>query len=180
MSFTFGMRSYVTVARVDSEGIAHYEPVATAALLKGDLVHRSKRLFLRLTNAWRNVGPLMTDLEALSGFGFAVKGLTLTSDDINQVLSQFEQADLVGIKVINVVAGPDLVGRMEFASRQGFDRTRIKVLKGLPHQIEHSSYVLLYRGLRGTVAFSASGSVKIAGPLGPRILSVIERQLITA
>lgn len=179
-NFTFWIKSEITVTRIGLDGASYREAIVTATFLNAELLARGKRIFLRLTNAWRSVAPLMRALEDAAGFGFSVKVVTLKDSEVTRVLDEFEEANLVGLRAINVIAGPDLVGRMEFASRQGIDRNKIKVLRGVPHQIEHSSYNVLYRGVRGFVSFSASGAVKIGGALAPRILSVLEKELISS
>jgi len=75
------------------------------------------------------------------------------------------------------VLADDLVARMEFASKAGMVVENMKVLGGLQYKVELAMFELVLDGLKGQLAFSATGTVKVSGQLAPKLLSLIEQDL---
>lgn len=70
-----------------------------------------------------------------------------------------------------------VVARMEFASKQGMIVENMKLLDGIRYNVDSAVFELIYEGVRGQVAFSSSGVVKVSGHLAPRLVHLIERDL---
>ena len=51
------------------------------------------------------------------------------------------------------------------------------VLDGLKYKVEHAVFELVLGGLKGQIAFTANGTVKISGQVAPKLVSLVEEDL---
>jgi len=111
------------------------------------------------------------------GLGFTSKLLTFEKAKPTTVFESIQAFKLIGLKVVGAVVEEDLVARMEFASKQGMVVEKMKLLEGLRYKVDSATYELVYEGIRGQLAFSSSGTVKVSGQLAPRLVHLIEQDL---
>jgi hypothetical protein len=165
------------VTRFDDGGIPSYEEVASVNFTDFAIVTVGSALFLRVENPGRNMRDLLNALESIVGLGFTSKPLTFDKAKPTTIFKTVEVTKLVGLRVVGAVINDDLVARMEFASKQGMVIENMKLLDGLRYNVDSAVYELIYKGVRGQVAFASSGMVKISGQLAPKLVHLIERDL---
>jgi hypothetical protein len=176
-SYRFLWRTKIMVTQFD-DGAPSYQEVASVSFTDFAVICVEGSTFLRIENPGRNTRELLNALEALVGFGFTSKAVTFEKVKPSLVFENVGSIKLVGLKVVGAVIKEDLVARMEFASKEGMLIDELKFLEGLRYKVDFASYVLLYEGVRGQLAFSAGGTVKISGPLAPMLVHLIEKDLI--
>lgn len=175
--FRFLWRTKVVVTRFDDEGIPSYEEVASVSYTDLAIISFDGVTFLRIENPGRNTRDLLNAIESLVGLGFTSKLITFDKSQPTTIFENVETTKLVGLRVAGAVINEDLVARMEFASKQGIIVEKMKLLEGLNYKIDSAVYELLYEGLRGQVAISSSGVIKVSGQLAPRLVHLIEHDL---
>lgn len=175
--FRFLWRTKIVVTRFDDGGTPSYEEVDSVSFTDFAIVSVDGVTFLRIENPGRNIRDLLNALESIVGLGFTSKPLTFDKAKPTTVFESVEATKLVGLKVVGAVIGEDLVARMEFASKQGMIVENMKLLDGIRYNVDSAVFELIYEGVRGQVAFSSSGVVKVSGHLAPRLVHLIERDL---
>lgn len=176
-TYRFLWRTTVLVTRVDEDGTPSVQPVDSVDFSDFRISDIDGITFLRVENPGRNVRDLLNALEAVVGMGFTVEPVLFDRAQPSTVFNNVTTSKLVGLKVINAVVAHDVVARMEFASKDGIDPSKLEVLKGLTYKVEHAAFEVLFQGLRGQVSFAASGMVKINGKIAGKLASFIERDL---
>ncbi len=175
--YRFLWRSKVVIAQFDDHGTPSYQEVATVNFTDFAIVSIEGVTFLRIENAGRSIRDLLNAIEALVGLGFTCKPVTFENSKPTTVFEKIETIKLIGLKVIGAVLGKDLVARMEFASKQGITLDKLTILEGVPHKIESASYELIYEGVKGLLAFTSNGTVRVSGQLAPRLIHLVEQDL---
>lgn len=175
--FRFLWRTKVFVTQFDDSGTPTYQEVASVNFTDFAVIEVDGHIFLRIENPGRNIRDLLNALESIVGLGFTSKLLTFEKARPTTVFESIETVKLIGLKVIGLVVDEDLVARMEFASKQGMIVEKMKLLEGLHHKVDSATYELVYEGIRGQLAFSSSGTVKISGQLAPKLVHLIEQDL---
>lgn len=175
--FRFLWRTKVVVTRFDNGSVPSYEEVASISFTDFAIIPIDGMTFLRIENPGRNVRDLLNALESLVGFGFTTKPLTFDKTKPTTVLESADAIKLVGFKVAGAVLNEDLVARMEFASKHGLVVENMKLLDGLRYSVDSTVFELIYEGVRGQLAFSSSGLVKVSGQLAPKLIHLIEQDL---
>lgn len=176
-SYRYLWRSRVIVTRLDAEGTPTYEQIDSVSFTDFAVVELGSLIFLRIENAGRNIRDLLNALETLAGLGFTAKPVTFDKGRPFSVFNSVDSSKLVGLKVVGAVLADDLVARMEFVSKEGMVVENIEALSGLRYKVDLAVFELVLSGLRGQIAFSASGTVKISGQLAPKLISLIEQDL---
>lgn len=176
--FRFFLRTKVIVTLLDGDGNPSYEEVATLSVTDFAVVAVEGVTLLRIENPGRNIRDLLNALESLVGLGFTAKPLTFEKAKPTTVFERVEATKLIGLKVVGAVIDEDLVARMEFASKQGMIVESMKLLDGLQYRVDSAVFELIYEGVRGQVAISSSGVVKVSGQLAPKLLHLIEQDLL--
>ncbi len=175
--YRFLWRSKVVVAQFDDNGTPSYQEVATVNFTDFAIVSIEGVTFLRIENAGRSIRDLLNAIEVLVGLGFTCKPVTFENSKPTTVFEKIETIKLIGLKVVGGVLEKDLVARMEFASKQGITLDKLTVLEGVPHKIESASYELIYEGVKGQLAFTSNGTVRVSGQLAPRLIHLVEQDL---
>lgn len=173
----FLWRTKVVITKLDVEGLPTYEQVESVSFTDFSVVVVDAMTFIRIENPGRNIRDLLNTLESLAGMGFTAKPMTFERARPTTIFNQVSVSKMVGLKVVGAVIDEDLVARMEFASKQGMNVDNMKVLNSLKYKVELAVFEFIYEGIRGQVAFSANGSVKISGQLAPKLVSLIELDL---
>lgn len=176
--YRFFWRTKVIVTQFDDAGAPSYQEVASVNFTDFAITEIDGETFLRIENPGRNIRDLLNALESMVGLGFTSKLLTFEKAMPTTVFENIQAFKLVGLKVVGAVVDEDLVARMEFASKQGMVLEKIKLLEDLRHKVDSATYELLYEGIRGQLAFSSSGTVKVSGQLAPRLVHLIEKDLV--
>lgn len=177
VSYRFLWKTRVVVTRLDSEGSPTYEQVDSVDFTDFSVIGSGDMTFLRVENPGRNVRDLLNELETTVGLGFTAKPVVFDKGRPSKVFKSVDSSKLVGLKVVGAVVAEDLVARMEFASKQGMVIDEMSVLSNLHYKVEHAVFELVLSGLRGQIAFAASGTVKVSGQLAPKLVSLIEQDL---
>lgn len=175
--FRFLWRTTVIVTRLDEDGSPVYEEVASVSFTDFAVVSIRDMTFLRIENPGRSVRDLLNALESLLGLGFTASAVTFDRFKPTTIFQQVHVSKLVGLTVVGAVVKADTVARMEFVSKQGMVVENMQVLRGLQYKVELAIFELIYEGVRGQVAFSSNGAVKISGQLTPRLVHLIEQDL---
>lgn len=175
--FKFFRKSELAVARYGDGGLS-YDRIETVTVMEAAIVSVKGQSLLRVANPGRNMLPLMTALEMAVGQGFTTKLLVADGAELTNLLSGTDVSKLVGLKIANAVVESGVVARMEFASKQGIDVSKIRILKRVEHKNEYQKYEFIYKGVRGHLACSSNGVMKIGGELAPRILKLVELDLV--
>lgn len=178
VSHRFFWRSRVIVTRLDAEGAPAYEQIDSVSFTDFSVVSVGSVTFLRVENPGRNIRDLLNALETLAGMGFTAKSVTFDKGHPSAVFNFVDSSKLIGLKVVGAVLADDLVARMEFASKEGMVVESMTILQGLQYKVEHAVFELILSGLKGQIAFSANGTVKISGQLAPKLINLIEQDLL--
>ena len=172
-------RSKIVVTEFDDRGVPSYQEVDTVNFTDFGIVSVGLESFLRIENPGRSIRDLLNAIEFLVGLGFTCKPVTFERNRPTAVFESIEAVKLIGLKVIDAIVGKDLVARMEFASKEGITPDKLIVLEGIPHKIESASYELIYEGIKGQLTFASNGAVKVSGQLAPKLIHLVEKDLIT-
>lgn len=175
--FRFIWRTKVVATRFDEEGVPSYEEIASVNFTDFAIVSLDNVIFLRIENPGRNIRDLLNALESTVGLGFTSKSLTFEKVKPTTVFASVQVTKLVGLKIVGAVIDDDLVMRMEIASKQGMIVESIKLLDGLRYKVDSAIYEIIYEGVRGQLAFSSSGLIKVSGQLAPKLVHLIEQDL---
>jgi hypothetical protein len=175
--FRFLWRTKVVVTRISEDGSPSYEQIESVAFKDFAILTINTNRYLRVENPGRNMRDLLNALESLVGFGFVSEPLKFDKTKPQALFERIESAKLVGLKVVGAVVDDDLVARMEFASKQGMSIENMRLLKDLQYVVDSANFELIHKGLRGQVAFSANGVVKVSGQLAPHLVHLIEADL---
>lgn len=173
----FLWRTEVFVTKFDDSGLPYYEPVENINYVDFALFEITGIFFLRVENPPRSIRELLNTLESKVGLGFTSKVITFEKVKPTSLFASVDSSKLIGLKVAGAVIGEDLVGRMEFASKNGMLIAEMKVLDGIRYTVESAIFELVYEGLKGQVSITSNGMVKLSGQLSPKILSLIEQDL---
>lgn len=176
-TYRFLWRTRVVITKLDTDGSPTYEQVESVSFTDFAVVVVEAMTFLRIENPGRNIRDLLNALESLAGIGFTARPVSFDRAKPTAVFDRVSVSKLVGLKVVGAVVDEDLVARMEFASKQGMIVEDMRVLNGLQYKVDLAVFELIYEGVRGQVAFSASGAVKVSGQLAPMLVSLIEQDL---
>lgn len=176
-TFRFLWRSKVAITRLDDDGVPFTEEIASVSYVDFAMFKKRGRHYLRLINPGRNSRHLFDTLEIVLGMGFTCEPVRLRVSDPGNVFVDVDSAKLIGLSASGVVLGPDLLAKVDISSKGGIDVSTVKVLQGVDYKVDSSAFEIGYRGLKGMVAFSSGGSVKISGRLRPALLASIEKYL---
>lgn len=132
------------------------------------------KVFLRLKNPGRNTNGLFNVFEKISGYGFWIEPISVIDWASSKVQNVVDSCKLTGLKVTNMAVGPKVVGRFEFASKDGIDNDLLSVYLKKPHVVDYCSYEILYKNVRGQVIFYRTGQVKISEQLAPLLIKTVE------
>ena len=175
--YRFLWRTRIVITKLDSEGSPEYKQIESVSFTDFALLTIEETKFLRIENPGRNIRDLLNALESLAGIGFTAKSMTFEHTRPTTIFDQVSVSKLVGLKVVGAVVDDDIVARMEFASKQGMIVDSMKVLSDLKYKVDLAVFEFIYEGIRGQVAFSSNGAVKISGQLSPKLVSLIELDL---
>ena len=175
--FQYVSKKVIAFDLIDEDGNPGKGQVEAIEVTVFAFVKTGRKYFIRLENPSRNVGDLMSLLEKLVGFGFAIKPVVFSNLELGLAFGGVDEKKITSLKVSNVVLGRDIVSQMEFRSTSGLTPDKIKVLKGLSYKVDGIVYELYLQGISGRLSMSSSGVVRIAGRLAPRILDLLEEEL---
>lgn len=176
-SFRFLWRSRVLITKLNDEGTPTYEQVESVSFTDFSVVEIGDFIFLRIENAGRNIRDLLNALETLTGMGFTAKPILFDKERPSSVFNSLDSSKLVGLKVIGAVVADDLVARMEFVSKNGMLVENMNILSKLKYKVDIAVFEVMLGGLKGQIAFSANGTVKISGQIAPKLINLIEQDL---
>jgi hypothetical protein len=175
--FRFLWRSRVVITKLDEDGTPFTEEMASVSFMDFAIFKGKRNNYFRLVNPGRSSRQLFDTLETILGLGFTCEPIRLRVADSKNIFVNADSAKLIGLSASGVVLGPDLVAKVDLASKSGISIANVKVLNGTDYKIDFSAFEISYRGLKGMVAFSSSGAVKISGRLKPALLASIENCL---
>lgn len=176
--YRFLWRSELTITNYGRNGLPKYERIQTVNFVDFSYIVRNGTSYLRLENPGRNVRNLLNALEAMLGFGFTAQLLAFDKHTPKTVFKGTDFVRLTSAKLVGAVVNQDVVARIEFASKEGMALDKLAILSGLNYKTDFASYELSYRGVRGNFSYSTAGVVKIGGQLAPRLLALLETDLL--
>lgn len=174
--FRFAWRSTVSTTALDEDGNLTVQQVQTINFVDLKFFPVSGSIFLRVDNPGKSLRSLMNELGARAGYGFASQPVVFSDVQPPSFFSHFDQVQLVGIKLINVVFDRHVVGRIELASKEGIDLESLDVSRKT-YVVDTAVYDVLSRLVRGQLAFNKSGLVKVSERIAAQFLSVFEPTL---
>ncbi|MGB4118284.1 MAG: hypothetical protein WBK51_17210 [Polaromonas sp.] len=178
-NFRFAWRTHIAKTSFDNAGTPSVELVASVSYCDFHLFERNELCWLRVVNPPRSLKELLNAIEQLSGFGFFSDPVFFPTA-LPPSLAQNKDAKLIGFKAIGSIPKQHAVTRVEIASKEGLQIDKLDFLSQMKCVIDHSVYEITFQRIRGQVAFSSTGVLKISGQLAPLLLSLIEADLITA
>jgi hypothetical protein len=176
-SFRFVWRTTVVTTRYDENGEEASEELQSFSAVSFSIMNIGRGLFMRVENPNRNLRDLMNAIEGAAGYGFSCSPVTFETERPKLVFDRVDESKLVSLKLVGAILGEDLVARMEFASKQGIDLEKMKILRGLRYKIDVAAFDCLFQGVRGQVSIAAGGLVRFSGPLTAHLRQLIEREL---
>jgi hypothetical protein len=175
--FRFFWRTKIVVTRLDMDGSPSYEAIESVGFTDFAVVVVESQTYMRIENPGRSVRDLFNALEDLMGLGFTTLPITFRKSKPTSIFEHVQVIKLIGLKIVDAVVNEDIVARMEFASKNGMIVESMKLLADLKYKVELALFEVTYEGVRGQVAFTASGVVKISGQLGQKLVHLIEQDL---
>lgn len=176
--YRFLWRTLITVTSLDDCGNPIYQEVDSVGFIDFSIIEANGEFFLRIMNPGRSIRDFLNALEDVFGFGFTVKPIEFDDKCLTGVFEKVDSFRLVGMKISGAVLGKDLVSRMEFASKNGIKVSDISFLDKIKYRVDFSTYEVIINGIKGGVAVSASGMVKISGYIDKKLLELIELGLL--
>ncbi|MCA8440642.1 hypothetical protein LGM93_26065 [Burkholderia multivorans] len=170
----FAWRSTVSAVAFDEDGNPRTESVSTINFVDLKFFCRGEAVFLRIDNPGKSVKTLMNELGRIAGYGFSIQPVVFSDSTPPPFFDKFDQIRLVGLKLINVVFDRHVVGRVELASKEGIDLKAIWETTGKAYVVDTATYEVTARMIKGQLAFSKGGLVKVTDRLAPQFLDFFE------
>jgi hypothetical protein len=178
-TFRFLSRTKILVAKYDEDGTLAYEDVTTVSFTDFTIIEVEQNLFLRIENPARSLKDLFNTLEGIYGLGFTDRRIDFEKAKPSTIFNSVTSAKLTKLKVTGAVFDDGIIGKMELESKQGIHESQLQMLQRIPYKIDSASYEFLFEGVRGHLTLTANGSVKVGGSLAPRILHLIEMDILS-
>lgn len=175
-SFRYIWSSTINAVRLDSDGNAEYQQVATVNSQSVTVLHERSTIF-RFESPARSMREVLNALERAVGFGFVCEQIVISDSLVQKALEKATSRTLNSLKVSGAIPQANSLARIELASKVGINPESVKLLGLAEFIVDAASYEVTYKGLKGQVGFSRSAACKISGPLTPFILSNIESAL---
>lgn len=175
---TFLQRSSVPIVLLDGEGNAQRQLINTIDRIDFVFLQSSAGCWIRVDEPPRSLRDMLNALETTAGMGFSAEPVTFSLAQQKAVLARTDEFKLIGLKGVGSSVELQMVARIELASKVGLNLERLEILRDLSCTIDHSSYEASYQRTRGQITFTATGVVRLAGQLQPRLLNLVERQLV--
>ena len=176
--FLFLMREKLFVTTFDEDGNSKVNEVDNLSVTKLSIINVNKTEFIRIEDPGRNSKDLFNVLESILGFGFTSNLITFDDPRSMSIFENVQVSKILGLKIAGAVVDSDLIARMEFVSKQGMKIERIPPLRGLNYKVDSLTFEVLIEGVKGNVSISSNGLVKVSGQLSPKIVSLIEDDLV--
>ncbi|AXW04370.1 hypothetical protein CJO82_00030 [Ralstonia solanacearum] len=173
----FLWRSAVTTTSFDELGNRTNQTIKSVEQLLVTLYVANDLVWLRVTDPPRSMRELFNALERVGGFGMAIDPHVFSAKQQVQMLRRCTDFRLIGLRGVGSSTEHRFVARIELASKEGIQPKRLPFLEQLRFTADHSSYEIVEQGLQGQVTFTATGVVRVAGPILPFILSQLEAEL---
>lgn len=175
--FRFFWRTRVVVTLFDESGAPSYQQISSVEFTDFAIVKIRGRTYLRVENPGRSTRELLNALELALGFGFFCSPLTFEDVGSAAIFCQIDSVKLVGLKVVGAVVSEGLVARIELVAKQGMVEKDIQILEKIKYKVEQAAFEIIFRGIKGQIALSSNGLVRLTGHLSPKLLGLIEKSL---
>lgn len=176
--FRFAWETLLSKTSFDVSGSPSVELITSISFCEFSVFERGGVTWLRALNPPRSLKELMNALEESIGFGFSSELISFKRASLPKSLSKLKDASLIGFKAIGSLAKHHVVARIEVASKDGLDLASLDFLKHISYEIDQSVYEITFQRIRGQIALSSTGLVKISGQLAPLVLHLIESDLV--
>lgn len=176
--FRFAWETLIPKTSFGVTGSPSVELISTVSFCEFSLFELGGTTWLRAVNPPRSLKELMNALEESIGFGFAAELISFERAALPKSLSKLKDVSLIGFKAIGLVPKPHAVARIEVAARDGLELGSLDFLKHISYEIDQAVYEITFQRIRGQIALSSTGLVKISGQLAPFVLHLIETDLI--
>lgn len=175
------MRFYWTVqvstTSVNADGEELPQKYSVVSYQEFTLLNIKNKVFLRLKNPGKNITGLFNVLEKFAGFGFWVEPVSVIDWASSKLQRVVDSCKLTGLKAANMAVSAKVVGRFEFASKEGIDMDLLSAYLKKPHVVDYCSYEIIYKNVRGQVVFYRNGQVKASEQLAPLLIKTVELNL---
>ncbi|WP_157890325.1 hypothetical protein [Marinobacterium aestuarii] len=174
IDFKFYWRSKLVATNIDVDGNAAYHEISTLSDQDVTLTNFESGCLLRLNNPNRNFRELFNAMEKIVGMGFSIKPLSVSSSEVDSILSRMDVSKLNRIRLSGSLKENEIVARIELAAKEGIELSKVKLLDDVKYNSESASYELMFKGVKGSLSYSSTGLVKISGELSSYILHLLE------
>jgi len=175
--FQYFFRSKVFLTLIDSAGASNRQEFEAVDSIEFEILRGTEKVWLRVDDPPRSLRQFFNDLEKVVGFGFSVKPEVFTVLDQRAMLERVDSSKMVGFKGLGSDASAKLIARVEVASKEGVEPEGLPLLRTLEYKIDHATFDIAHRTLKGQVTFTASGIIRLGGALEPYLLGCVEEQL---
>lgn len=177
LHFRHVRRTKIQFTVADRSGGALQQTFETLSTVEIQLFEVNKHVWLRVENPPRSLRDLLGDIETVLGLGISITPISFDLKQQRRALRRVDSIQMVAFKGIGSSAEHKALARFEVASKEGVDPDRLDFLSHLEFKIDHATFEVVRKMLRGQVAFSSSGLVRLAGPLVPYLLQELEVEL---
>lgn len=173
-------RTKIQFIVADQSGEAQQQTFETLSTVEIQLFERSGCVWLRVENPPRSLRDLLGDIETVLGLGISITPMLFDLKQQRRALRRADSIQMVAFKGIGSSAEHNALARFEVASKDGVDPDRLDFLSHLEFKIDHATFEVVRKMLRGQVAFLPSGLIRLAGPLVPYLLQELENELTSS
>lgn len=174
----FWWKSPVVITRIDDEGAVSFDEIESVSFVDFELIESLAGTYIRIENPNRNARELFNFFEGAVGLGFTCAPVVFEYHVSKNLMSIFDAAQIVGLKVRDVVMGGGIIAKMEFSAPEGLDVECLEVARKYPHKKDVVCYDFSLKGLKGSAVFSSNGSVRVGGELAAFIVAMVEQELL--
>jgi hypothetical protein len=172
--FRYLRRVKVSLSSIDAAGNSSFQVVDSVESVEFELFQTGAITWLRVDSPPRSLLDLTSGIENVSGMGFSIEPVVFGYREQRALLKRADSHRMVGFKGLGHDVSAKLIARVEVASKEGVEPDRLEFLKSLQYKIDHTTFDVSFRMLKGQITFTASGLVRIGGALEPYLLDCVE------
>lgn len=175
--FKYLCRSKVSITVLDTSGDATQRLIDVVNTIDFEVFKSEGKTWLRVDDPPRSFRDFFNSLETLLGMDFSVTPVKFPFKRQRAVLARLDSCQMVGFKGVGTDQEHKVVARIEVASKAGADPNELSFLKGLQYSIDHATYDVTYKMIKGQVSFKDTGVVRLTGQLEPYLLDCLQSNL---
>jgi hypothetical protein len=175
--FKYLCRSKVSITVLDASGDATLRLIDVVNTIDFEVFTSAGKTWLRVDDPPRSFRDFFNSLETLLGMDFSVTPVKFPFKLQRTILSRLDSCQMVGFKGLGTDNERKVIARIEVASKEGTNPNELPFLKGLQYSIDHATYDVTYKMIKGQISFKETGVVRITGQLEPFLLDCLQSNL---